>query len=307
MPPLSVSREFLETTETVQRDINRWEPRVAAGGDLLPIPTRYALDRVVVFDGTGGFDEGTTSRSTIYETRMDFDGRVLDQYSFYSGQRGIYEQGDNLDRRIWLDNGRFICQQIFGHRVDDRSQVPEGKTKLTEHVTQVVDDKTIAWVHSEPDNEGRNMWVTRMHDTEGYHHIFETFDDEGKLVDVVHNITNKKGDGDHLTSVRTEYTYSASGNLTKEHKVLAWDGKKPNDEKSETTKFYYLPSGIVSHVTTLGDGTEIRRGTRYYDEEGRFLRAEIVENLPGEHRERRVTQTAQSYAPIQEPLQPAMW
>lgn len=298
MPPLPLHRELFESERQVSPEINRWEPSIAAGADLLPIPSWYELKRETTFDGSEGFEPGTTTMHKDIKTYFDNLDRVGQQYRSSYSVHGIHSQSDSLEDRTWINEQQFYI--TGGNQCPDYRSVPQGIMSVSDDTLQVVRGQEIAWVQIEKNEEGETDWIVKKWDHEGYHHVVETVDTEGRLTRVKHSIHNSSmGEGDPLFGwsriTETTYSYGQSGKLTKEVRKTLWDGKDTNNKEVEKTIFRYLPSGVVSHVTTLSDGTEIRRGTRYYDEKGRFLRAEVIENLPGEGRVRKLGQTAISY------------
>jgi hypothetical protein len=239
--------------------------------------------------------------SATIDTRLTADGRPLQQYKNYHNVIGMHSYGYWQHDFNWADDDVFMAGPN-----SSPEDIPQGRFQVTDDVLQVVSNDSVNYLSSKADADGNTVWRIERFDVNGRHIIVETVDQTGRLLSVSWKTRNEARKIDNLGwdnhSERYAYTYSPQGRLVKEVKTIFDVEDEGVSGLEETTVFRYLPSGIVSHVTTDKQGEEIRRGTRYYDSEGRFLSAKVVESLTGEEKVRRIGQQAISYEPHEKPF-----
>lgn len=293
MPPtLPVYREISQTAGDVERHINEWEPRAASGRDLLPIPSKLTLEKILAFAPTDGKDGYTTSQSFNYETNTDSEGRLTQERGTYSGHGGMH-RSEYVREYTWKDTFGYTMPGYGTYTGEIR---PEQLTILEDGSVFLRQKNTVAFVKEEPrqDGPGSVMRIQIWDSKFGRSLIAEFVDGAGRLEKSTHDIKDEYGARFEFTT----YVYDNDGRLLKEVKVVRPEVPKQTEERTETTEFTYNADRTIDLVTTLEDGSVIRTSKRHYHEDGSFHYAETEENIPGQNVRRRSVLTAESYKPI---------
>lgn len=300
MPPLPMHRRLMETTGNVQSAVNEWEPRVAAGGDLLPIPTHYTvISELTIHNDHLNTDVHIQGRSR-FETRMNWDGIVQQERSHHfhiDRETSNYSQDDRL-----IDFPRNKDGAILN--LDTGSTTP---TEVQPGVFEFVDKRGAVFrVSKEPGEDGQTVWTVLAFDAQGSQLTTEVIDRDGKFLSATirteNDLTNTV-DGRELSVEVFKYSYDDEGRLVREARRVVYD-ENANDGTEQNTDFDYLRDGIISYVTKDVEGNTIRTGKRFYDDQGRFLYSVIEENIPGSNQIRKLAQRAVSYEHIRDELLP---
>lgn len=304
MPPLAVHREVLEATGAVQRHMNEWEPRVAAGADLLPIPSALVLEKELEFAAEHPNGENSSTQTFRYKANTTLDDRLAQEYKFYIGHGGT-AMSESVIYYDWDDTFGYSVPEL---QVRTDGMHRTGRTQLDRLAR--LDDGTILLNRgqlavimraSTSDNlPGRTIWTIAMWDSYGMSDVKEVVDELGRLASSDRFVTDEYG----KRREGLQFTYDETGRLVEEVKaVTELDKDKYNPEtghypkRTETTRFSYPDAKRIELETRLEDGTLVRASTRHYDDEGRLTKVVTEENLPCQHVVRQSTLNVTSYEP----------
>lgn len=319
MPPFPVHREIMETAGAVEKRINEWEPRVAAGGDLLPIPSHLVLEKLIAHHSTEEQKASTTSEVYMYETRTtNTDGLLAEEQKAYYGHGGSHTAHTlhRFDWRIDKDYGQLTPREAFGYTTPlfdvysgQTTNSDGGSVRLSQKEDGTImferDASTLTLLRQSPREDAPGtVWSIMKRVDSSYSHITEKLDEQGRLESATYAVND--GDGGGLHKENLIFSYDEAGRLINEVKVVraAYSAQTDSysDERTEATAYIYNEDGTIELQTTLEDGTVIRKSKRFYNQDGSFEHAETVEDLPGEDRTRTSVLRAKSYKYITKPL-----